>query len=91
MPVANFSFCCPPNAYNLFYAVLSFIVPNTEIMEKNAGKVMEEFKSLVFPLGYDPMAGKRKVIKLCRCRFHLVFFQILSSVVRFRDLLAPNA
>ena len=43
-------------------------------MEKNAGKVMEEFKSLVFPLGYDPMAGKRKVLVLCKYRFDLVIF-----------------
>ncbi|KAK3104193.1 hypothetical protein FSP39_025165 [Pinctada imbricata] len=37
-----------------------FTMPNDEKMLKRAGKVIEEFKDLVFPAGYEPGSKKRK-------------------------------
>lgn len=34
-------------------------MPDNQRMEKRAGKLMEEFKDLVFPAGYVPGAKKR--------------------------------
>ena len=31
-----------------------FPVPDVEVMEKRAGKIINEFKNMVFPEGYDP-------------------------------------
>ena len=39
-------------------------MPNDERMTKRAGKVIEEFKDLVFPAGYEPGAKKR-VSNIC--------------------------
>ena len=36
-------------------------VPDEEKIEKRAGKISKEFSDLVFPEGYQPGAGKRKV------------------------------
>ena len=38
-------------------------VPNEEKMTKRAGKLVEEFKELVFPVGYTP--GVKRKVGLC--------------------------
>ncbi|XP_065071945.1 X-ray repair cross-complementing protein 6-like [Rhopilema esculentum] len=41
-------------------------MPDVEVMEKRAGKIINEFKNMVFPEGYDPTAGAKpaKVAKV---------------------------
>ena len=40
---------------------LFIIVPDEDRMAKRAGRALGDFKDLVFPEGYVPGAGKRKV------------------------------
>lgn len=42
-------------------SLLVLSVPDEEKLNKRAGKVIEDFKDIVFPEGYTPGAGKRKV------------------------------
>lgn len=45
----------------------SVVVPNNEKMMKRAGNLIEEFKKLVFPQGYQPTANKRVSSITLRC------------------------
>ncbi|XP_071809143.1 X-ray repair cross-complementing protein 5-like [Asterias amurensis] len=41
--------------------ITDLTAPKNEMIKKKAGKVLEEFKELVFPEGYEPGAKQRKV------------------------------
>ena len=54
------AFC---NCLWLNYIFFLYItVPDEDRMAKRAGKALGDFKDLVFPEGYVPGAGKRKVV-----------------------------
>ena len=45
-------------------------MPDEDRMAKRAGRAIDDFKDLVFPEGYIPGAGKRKVSKaFCNLSF----------------------
>ena len=57
-------------------------MPNDEKMQKRAGKLLEEFKDLVFPEGYTP-GVKRKVGLSCllTIRYNIVITNVVAVII----------